>query len=95
MQTEEVFIKLWTDLYSRFTEDKVRFDSILELWYFTNEPGLFVPWSARNMAFTIEEKQFIKNKLVEENIIMLTNMRWYILVDIKELKEKIHYAVCG
>ena len=67
------------DMSRRFeNESGISYDIDKEEYYFKNIPGKFLPWSSRNKLFFHSEKELIKNILIDNNIIYMHNLRWYI-----------------
>lgn len=73
---QELANKLIEDMEYRFLNDKVRYAD-LENIYFTNEPGLYLPWSKRNKNFNNLEKKLIQKYFIDTDFFFLKDMRWY------------------
>jgi hypothetical protein len=83
--------KLLQDLRYYFEEDRIKLDQEVDLFYFTNEPGRFLPWSARNIEYSKRNKHLIRKTLITNEVIKLHNMRWYLSTrTLEELEDKIN-----
>lgn len=59
----------------------LKYDEVIEKYYFKNIPNSYLLWSARNETLNNKEKEWLKNLLVDNGIIFNgPNMRWFINV---------------